>query len=357
MGKLKRGAFFTDIHFGKKANSQLHNEDCIKYLKWFSEQVKQYQCDYVGFLGDWNENRSALNIHTLNYAHTGARILNDIGVPVYFVIGNHDLYYRNSREIHSVIHHAVFENITLIEQPTIIKEIKGDVLFCPYLFHEEYPSLMQYLTVPFWAGHFEFRDFVITGYDITMPTGPDAADFKGPKYIASGHFHKRQSKPNLNVVYIGNTFPMDFGDAGDTDRGMMIYDHDKDKMGFIDWPDCPHYVKTKLSCLIDEEISLDNILTPNSRVNCIIDVPLEFEEVNVLKQQLIKEFSLRDLNFEESPEIRKALTETDSAIDWETTSLQGVDECVHIMLDTIDTEHYDKNLLIELYKQLRLSTE
>lgn len=357
MGKLKRGAFFTDIHFGRKANSQLHNDDCLKYLNWFSEQVKQYECDYVAFLGDWNENRSALNIHTLNFTHVGAKILNQLGVPVYFVVGNHDLYYRNSREVHSVIHHEVFENFTLIEEPTIIKEIKGDMLFCPYMFHEEYPSLMKYLNVPFWAGHFEFKGFIITGYNITMPTGPDAADFKGPKYIVSGHFHKRQTQPDTNVIYIGNTFPMDFGDAGDSERGMMMYDHNADEMVFINWPECPRYVKTKLSYLIDDDKDLSKILLEHSRVNCIVDISLDFEEVNELKQLLMKQFKLRDLTFEESPEIRKALTDTDTMIDWENTSLQSVDECVHTMLHNVDTEHYDKNLLINLYKDLIIPTE
>ena len=126
---LKKGGYMTDIHFGKKANSPLHNEDCIRYLEWFCEQVKKHECDYVAFLGDWNENRSALNIATLKYSYLGAKMLNDLDIPVYFVVGNHDLYYRHSREIHSVIPFNEFENFVIIDEPTVINDIENKVLF------------------------------------------------------------------------------------------------------------------------------------------------------------------------------------------------------------------------------------
>ena len=86
---LKKAAVCTDIHFGKKSNDKTHNQDCIRYLEWFKSQVdKDSEIDHVMFLGDWNENRSALNIETLNYSYQGAKILNSIGLPVFFIIGN-----------------------------------------------------------------------------------------------------------------------------------------------------------------------------------------------------------------------------------------------------------------------------
>ena len=83
---LKKGAFFTDIHFGKKANSRTHNQDCLNFIEWFCQQVREDpDIDYVGFLGDWNENRSSINIDTLGYSYQGARALNQLGLPVFFV--------------------------------------------------------------------------------------------------------------------------------------------------------------------------------------------------------------------------------------------------------------------------------
>ena len=126
---LKKGAYFTDIHFGKKANSHLHNQDCLRFVTWFCEQVRNDPTiDYVAFLGDWNENRSALNIATLNYSYQAAKLLNELGLPIFFVIGNHDLYYRHSREIHSVIPFSEFANFVLFEEPPEIARIHGGAL-------------------------------------------------------------------------------------------------------------------------------------------------------------------------------------------------------------------------------------
>ena len=352
--KLKKGAYFSDIHFGKKANSIQHNEDCLNFIKWFCNQVVENQCDYVAFLGDWNENRSALNIHTLSYAFQGAKLLDRLGLPVYFVIGNHDLYYRNSRTVHSVIHHTEFNNFTVIDKPIIINDIHDGVLFCPYLFHEEYKDLIQskYLNVPFWAGHFEFKGFLVTGYGITMPTGPDANDFKGPKHIVSGHFHKRQTRPDSNVIYMGNTFPMDFGDAGDNERGMMIYDHESDDMIFINWDDCPKYVKTNLSDLVETKNRREQILIRGARVKCNVDIPIDFDESNYLKQKFSEQYDLREFIMEESPEIRSALSETETNIDWNSDEIQGVNDLVLRMLNMINSDHIDNELLISLYQDI-----
>jgi len=347
--KLRKGAYLTDIHFGRKSNSTEHNQDCLDYIEWFGRKVIEQECDYIAFLGDWNENRSSLNINTLNYAYQGAKLIDEIGLPVYFVIGNHDLYYRNSRDVHSVIHHDQFNNFNLIDTPTVVDDILGKVFFCPYLFHEEYKELTEYLKIPIWAGHFEFKGFIVTGYNVKMPTGPDAKDFKGPKKIFSGHFHKRQRQGN--VQYIGNCFPMDFGDVDDNDRGMMVYDHEKNRTIFKNWTECPKYTKTKLSILIDDS---DKVLSPKTHVNCIVDVPIEYHENHSLKKHLTAHYDLRDISLEESPDINRALEDDSKKYNLE--HLQSIDDIVLEMLSHIETDQINNNILIAEYKRLKENT-
>lgn len=349
-----KGAFCTDIHFGKKSNSKQHNQDCIRFLEWFKEQVQQQgDIDYIGFLGDWNENRSAINIETLNYSYQGAKILDSIGLPVYFIVGNHDLHRRHTREVHSVLPYQELKNFTIVDEPMLVKDIGDGMLWCPYMFSQEYPQLQKYTKVPIWAGHFEFRGFVITGHTITMNTGPDPKDYKGPKHIFSGHFHKRQAHDQ--VIYMGNTFPMDFGDAGDTARGMMTYDHSKDETLFYDWEDCPRYIKTTLTSLTDGEVELET----GARVKCIVDIPISFQESQELRTYFVDTFELRDFSMEESKEISSAISGTDTDIAWdEENRLKGVNELVVEMLndlngDIVDNKLIDKDLLIEIYQDLR----
>ena len=345
---LKKAAVCTDIHFGKKSNDKTHNEDCIRFLNWFKEQVENDpEVDHIMFLGDWNENRSALNIETLNYSYQGAKILDSIGLPVFFVIGNHDLYRRHTRDIHSVIPYQELVNFTLVSEPMVVPEIgNGGALLCPYLFHNEYPKLKEYLNLETWWGHFEFKGFVITGYSITMPTGPDPFEYKGPKHIFSGHFHKRQA--HEQVIYIGNTFPMDFGDAGDRERGMITHDHTKDETLFYNWAECPKYVKTTLTELLDKTVEL----YPEARVKCVVDVPISFEESTELRAVFMERYNLREFTLEESREIMSALQETETNVDWDNTKLKGVNELVVDMLHDITTDHIKSELLIDIYHGL-----
>jgi DNA repair exonuclease SbcCD nuclease subunit len=335
--KLRKGAYFTDIHFGKKANSQLHNEDCINFIDWFCKNALENGCDYVAFLGDWNENRSALNIATLNYSYEGAKKLNDLGLPVFFCVGNHDLYHRHTRELHSVVNFQEFDHFTVIDQPLVVDNIGDGALFSPYMFHDEYPGLTEHLKLPFWAGHFEFQGFLVTGYNIKMQTGPDPRLFKGPKHIISGHFHRRQEQDN--IVYMGNTFPMDFGDAGDNKRGMMIYDHDKQKIKYIDWADAPKYIKTKLTDILDGDVKIVN----HARVRCLTDVPISFEESTYLRAKFIEE-------------IAEALADTETSVDVENKEItvDSVDELVVQMLKDIKSDHIDNDILVEQYRAIQI---
>lgn len=349
--KYNKTAAFTDIHWGARMNSELHNQDCERFIDWFCEQVKgDPEIDNIIFMGDWYEVRAALNIMTLNYSHRGAKKLNDLGLPVYFIIGNHDLYHRHTRALYSTITFEEFSNFIIVNEPKVYDEIGTGALLSPYLFHDEYSKLTQYLNLDTWWGHFEFKGFIVTGYNMKMPTGPDPAMFAGPDHIFSGHFHKRQTEGN--ITYIGNAFPSNFGDAGDFKRGMAVYDHQDRAIAFTDWKECPKYVHVKLSALLDGTVTLPQI----ARVKCRIDEDVTIEESTAIKDSFIKKYNLRELTMEEtsSEDLGEALSNTDTDVDAnaDTSELHTVDDLVIKMLSDISVDSIDNALLIEEYKAL-----
>lgn len=348
--QLKKSAIFTDIHFGAKTNSEQHNQDCITYLVWFCDRVKQDPTiDHVLFLGDWNQERNAIDILTLKYSHEGASMLNDLGIPVYFILGNHDLYKRHSREIHSIVHFETFNNFVQIYEPTVVDEIGNGVMLCPFLFHDEYSTLSQYADIKFWAGHFEFAGFVITGHNTKMKGGPDPKDFTKPT-ILSGHFHKRQTEKN--ITYIGNCFPTNFGDAGDVERGLATYDHKTETLDFINWEECPKYISTTLSALLE-----DPSLADGARVKCTVDIPIDYSEGSIIRKKFMDDFNLRAFSLEETAEIREALAETEVDDDIVEIKTTNTNEMVCEMLDGIETKHIDSDLLIAIYQDLQPDTD
>lgn len=341
--KLTKAAMLTDVHWGKKGNSPEHNQDCLDFIDWFCAEVKKDPTiDHINFLGDWHENRSAINIATLKASLEGARRLNNLGLPIFFIVGNHDLYNRHNREIHSLHHMDELKNIIIIDEPVIYEDVGEKTLYSPFLFHNEYENLAEALNIPVWCGHFEFKGFVITGHSVEMPTGPDAQAYAKPKKIFSGHFHKRQCKSN--IVYIGNAFPMDFSDAGDIGRGMCVYDHNTDDGLFYDWDDCPKYQKCALSSLIDKSAKLHK----KSRVRCVVDVDISFEESAKLKQAFVAKYDLREFTLEESKDISNALKFGADAED--TGEIKSVDELIMEMLNNIEAPQIDKGMLIQIYQ-------
>ena len=350
--KLNKGYLFGDIHFGKKSNSSIHNQDCIDYLTWFCEQVKNDpDADYIAFLGDWHENRTAIDVSTLDYSYKGAKMLNDLGLPVFFIVGNHDLGTRDSRSLYSTIPFHEFDNFTLIhEKPLQVDEIEGGCLFVPFLMSDEYPTLYPYKDVPVWIGHFEFKGFVLTGYNIKLDYGPDIESFKEQKDILSGHFHRRQKQNN--VTYIGNTFPMDFGDANLFERGLAIYDHSTNETSFMNWTVCPKYIKCTLSELLDDEVKLKD----NSYVYVDINIPVDYEELSIIEDAYNKKYDLRELKLDESSKFVESLI-GNSEEEEDDTEGKSTNELIVDMLSQVDDSKFDSNLLIKMYKAASIGDE
>jgi DNA repair exonuclease SbcCD nuclease subunit len=343
MKKLTKSASFTDIHWGLRNNGEQHNQDCLEYINWFCSEAIKHNVDHINFLGDWFENRSAVNVSTLHYAYLGAKALNDLNIPVYFIVGNHDLYQKHTRDVYSTVFFNEFSNFVIINEPTTIADIETSPLICPYLFHDEYQLLANYKNTLVWWGHFEFQGFIITGNTIRMPSGPNPDDFSGPNHIFSGHFHKRQV--SKNITYIGNTFPTTFSDADDIHRGMMIFDYMTQEPTFIDWTDCPTFIKTTLSAIVDNDI----ILKPKSRVKCLMDIQLNYEEIAALKQSLITQHDLREFTLED--ESIENLTQFDES-DEQHNKLEGINELIIRMLGEVDAPTIDNITLIQQYNLL-----
>lgn len=347
MKLLKKGVSCTDNHFGKKGNSDEHNKNCLNFILWMVEQVKKDpSIDHVVMMGDWHEHRASVHGITLKYSVDAMKALNSLGIPVFWILGNHDLVQRQTRNYYTTYFANCFDNFRVIEQPTVFEDVYGKVLMCPFLFEHEYKELVKYTDIPVWWGHFEFKDFVITGHNVKMQTGPDANDFVGPKRIFSGHYHKRQSSGA--VYYTGNTFPMDYGDVGDKSRGLTFYDYETNEVTHLAWPDAPVFIKAKLTDLLDGAVELP----PRASVRCIIDMPVTYEESVALKQDLITQYDLREFVMEEDDSIDEALTDTEVSLD---DKLKGTSELVLDMLYQIDTPKIDRDKLISLYQKLQSS--
>ena len=333
---FKKIACFTDIHFGLKSNSNVHNRDCEDFVDWYIAKAKEEGCDTGIFMGDWHHNRNSLNITTMDYSLRALEKLGAAFDQFYFFPGNHDLYYKDKRDIHSVEFGKYIPGITVVHEPTTI----GNVTLFPWLVGDEWKTI-QKRTGKYCFGHFELPKFFMNAM-VQMPDHGElqAEAFKGFEMGFSGHFHKRQM--NENMCYIGNAFPHNYSDAWDDDRGMMILEWGGQPV-FHSWPDQPTFRTLTLSRLIDEA---DTIIKPKQHLRVALDIDITYEEASFIKEKFIADYDIRELTLiAERKEI-----EINTNIDIQ--AFESVDQIVSSQIINIDSDQFNKNTLLEIYNSL-----
>ena len=333
---FKKAAVFTDIHYGLKSNSIAHNTDCNNFVDWFIEKAKEEGCETCLFLGDFHHNRSTINILTLNYVLIALEKLSHNFETVYFLPGNHDLYYKDRRDIQSAIWAKHIPNVVTINDWFV----QDDVTIVPWLIGDDYKRIKKIKT-RYVFGHFELPHFYMNAM-IKMPDHGDvSAEHFNDKveHVFSGHFHKRQT--NGKVTYIGNAFPHNYSDAGDDERGMMVLEWG-DQPKYYNWPKCPRYRLYNLSDVLnnDEELLMENM---HCRVS--IDIPITYEEASLIKETYVEKYHLREMTL--IPQKDENEYGNDAELSYE-----SVDHIVQTEILNIESDTYDKQILLAIYEDL-----
>jgi DNA repair exonuclease SbcCD nuclease subunit len=336
---FKKAACFTDIHFGLKSNSRTHNEDCKEFVDWFVETAKKEGAETCIFLGDWHHNRSTTDVSTMNYTVQCLEKLNDAFDVVHVITGNHDQYYKDKRDLHSLEYGRLFPNINMVNS----EFTEGGVTILPWLVGDEWKT-MEKLKSRYVFGHFELPLFYMNAM-VQMPDHGElqATHFKNQEYVFSGHFHKRQCKDKIH--YIGNAFPHNYADSWDDERGMMLLEWGE-KPKYIDWSGCPKYRTIKLSRLLDEK---DSIIKSKMYLRVTLDIDITFEESNFIKEEFMKDKNIRELSLIVEKDSVDSVIEDNGDIKFE-----SVDQIVSEQILALETGSYDTAKLLEIYNSLNV---
>ena len=128
--EISNVAMFTDIHWGARNNSLMHNTDNADYIEWFISKVKQENSSHIFFLGDWFENRNSINVLTLQMSYESLKKLNSLNIPIFLMIGNHDLYGRHNRDVHSIYQFGELSIKTDSKLPSCVYKL---LCLCPII--------------------------------------------------------------------------------------------------------------------------------------------------------------------------------------------------------------------------------
>ena len=331
---FERAACFTDIHYGLKQNSRQHLIDCDNYVTWFIEEAKARNCETCIFLGDWHHHRASINIATMNSTIKDLKRLNDAFETVYFITGNHDLFYREKRDLNSIEFARDLSNFVMVDEHFL----QDGVAIIPWLVGDEHKQVAK-MKCKYMFGHFELPYFKMNAM-IEMPDhgGIRADMLSGPEYVFSGHFHKRQYKNNIH--YIGNAFPHNYADVDDNERGAMFLTWDEEPL-YVNWTECPKYKVFTLKELLDNH---QNLLDSYTYARVKLDVSISYEEANFVREKFAEQYGVRELQLIPIKE--------EEEFEGGDITFESVDQIVLAQLDTIDSNTVQKEVLVEIYNSI-----
>ena len=221
----KKVCLVSDIHFGVNKNSELFLNSSIRF---FRDQLVPYlekeEITHILVLGDVFDNRNSINVRISDEVHrVFGEILGDFDVTI--LIGNHDIYYKTSNNVHSLKFLDLLPNVEVIDQ-LCYKEIFGiKTMFCPWIFDYNDPHIAEMFETTesdVLFGHFDIIGFALNRTRVSTE-GLQPESFSKFKKVFSGHYHTPSSKRigKTEIAYIGSPYQMTRNDRNEP-KGVII---------------------------------------------------------------------------------------------------------------------------------------
>lgn len=338
----------SDIHVGVHQNSALWHDIALDWAKWLDKQLISHGIKDMIIPGDLFHYRDEIAVNTIHVVTQMLSIWKKYNIVL--LVGNHDAFYKDRSEINSLSILNGWDNITVIDKPTQIKYKNTKIMFCPWG-----TELRQIKKSDIVFGHFEISSFKYNQHKI-CESGMSASKLlaKSP-LIITGHFHLREERlyKNGKILYLGNPYQMDFGDAYST-KGYYLLDLVSRDYKFTENTISPTHQKVKLSEIVKHKKITSEIKKTfkNNIVKLIVDRSVAPDDMDILLKKFLELESISitadyDVNF------NKFGLEDESSHD-----LSGVDIPVAIkefvnLLEDVPDKDIIVDYTIELYNRCR----
>lgn len=253
---IKRAFLISDLHFGVRSNSMEWLEIQKTYFyDWFIPMVKRniLPGDVLFVLGDVFDNRQFTNVLVQNIVIKLFKDLAKIFGDVYVIVGNHDIFRKETNEINSLKCIETIEGIHLHEEPTkLYSENMKKIILLPW--RKDHIAEKEALD-SIGGADYLFCHSEVLGVKLNKKTsyekGNDINVFKDYGKAYSGHIHYSQKIKNL--TFIGNPYEMTRSDI-DNKKGIYLIDFITGNELFIENDFSPKFLKINLTDIYDSKL-------------------------------------------------------------------------------------------------------
>jgi hypothetical protein len=223
---IKRIWFITDTHLGVRNNSNDWIEIVRDYFyNWFFPLVREnYKPGDVLFhLGDFFDSRQSINLKVLDLGVSIAEEMSKIFKDgVHIIVGNHDIWGKNSNEINSLKSLKWIPGINIYEEPLSTTLGNRSIFLMPWRkdYEEDSLTLEQCDPHDILCCHTDIRGLQFNKY-VLNEEGSDISKFSKFGKVFSGHIHYAQIVGNINML--GSPYQLTRSDA-DNKKSIWLLD-------------------------------------------------------------------------------------------------------------------------------------
>lgn len=222
-------AFITDIHFGCRNDNKFISDRLVDFLdNLFFPYLKKHGINHLFILGDTFDKRQSINFNTLQLANNKFfRVLDREKIKTWMLIGNHDIFYKNTSEINSpeLIVDGVVDNINVIggRFSKIVLDDGFSIGLVNWIHESQLNDTIDWIKsveVDLLCGHFAINGFYeVSGHECS--NGLSKSTFSNQSLVFSGHFH--QHAFDGKILYIGNPQQTTWSDYN-SKKGFVVLD-------------------------------------------------------------------------------------------------------------------------------------
>lgn len=221
-----------DWHLGVKADDEWVQSIQLDGIKQAIEYSKKNGITTWIQYGDIFDVRKAITHKTMEFAREIVQMLDDAGITLHTVVGNHDMHFKNTLTPNASTELlAKYPNVKVYDKPTTV-DFDGCLIdLIPWMCEENTGEILEHIktsSASFCVGHWELNGFYF--YKGMKSHGLEPDFLKTYKEVWSGHFHTISEA--ANVRYIGTPWTLTAGDENDP-RGFWMFDTETERMEFI----------------------------------------------------------------------------------------------------------------------------
>ena len=233
-------ALLGDTHFGVRNDARHFHEYYEKfYSEVFFPYLEEHGINTIIQLGDLFDRRKYINF--LSLAESRRYFFDECkkrNIRLHALIGNHDIFWRNSLEINSPdLLLRDYDNITLWAKHGTL-ELDGAVFdMIPWMCNENENEIREFVsksTSPYCIGHFELVGYYMQRGQVSHE-GYEDVFLKNYDQVYSGHYHSRSASVDGKIAYLGTPYELFWSDYKDQ-KGFGVFDTQSSVFKFVTNP-------------------------------------------------------------------------------------------------------------------------